>query len=269
MLLENKTAVIYGGSGAVGSAVAHAFAGEGAKVFLTGRDLAKVQAVADAITASGGKARAAQVDALDESAVGPHLDSVTEQTGGVDISFNAVGIHAKRVEELGMQGVPLTELPVESFVEPLAMYPRAHFVTGRAAARRMLEKERPGVILMHTPEPGRIGAPLLGGMGPAWAALEALCREFSAELASRGIRAVCLRTTGLPETPTMDVVFGIHGRALGIPPEAFRKFLEMRTHTQRSTTLTELTGAAVLLASDLARGFTGSVLNLTAGETAD
>jgi NAD(P)-dependent dehydrogenase (short-subunit alcohol dehydrogenase family) len=269
VLLENKTAVIYGGSGAVGSAVAHAFAREGAKVFLAGRDLAKVQAVADAITASGGKARAAQVDALDESAVGPHLDSVIEETGGVDISFNAVGIHAKRVEELGMQGVPLTELPVESFVEPLAMYPRAHFVTARAAARRMLEKERPGVILMHTPEPGRIGAPLLGGMGPAWAALEALCREFSAELASRGIRAVCLRTTGLPETPTMDVVFGIHGRALGIPPEEFRKFLEMRTHTQRSTTLTELTGAAVLLASDLARGFTGSVLNLTAGETAD
>jgi 3-oxoacyl-[acyl-carrier protein] reductase len=55
VLLENKTAVIYGGSGAVGSAVAHAFAGEGAKVFLAGRDLAKVQAVADAINAGGGR----------------------------------------------------------------------------------------------------------------------------------------------------------------------------------------------------------------------
>ena len=215
MLLENKTAVIYGGSGAVGSAVAHAFAQEGATVFLAGRDLAKVQTVADSIAARGGKARAAQVDALVESAVGRHLDSVVEETGGVDISFNAVGIHAKRVEELGMQGVPLTRLAVESFVEPLVMYPRAHFDTGRAAARRMLEKEWPGVILMHTPEPGRIGAPFLGGMGPAWAALEALCREFSAELASRGIRAVCLRTTGVPETPTMEVVLSIHGRALG------------------------------------------------------
>jgi len=42
MLLQNKNAVIYGGGGAIGGAVARAFAREGAKVFLTGRTLAKV-----------------------------------------------------------------------------------------------------------------------------------------------------------------------------------------------------------------------------------
>jgi NAD(P)-dependent dehydrogenase (short-subunit alcohol dehydrogenase family) len=168
-----------------------------------------------------------------------------------------------------MQGLPLVDVPAESFAEPLGFYPRANFLTARAAVRRMLSGGRPGVVLMHTPEPGRIGAPLLGGMGPAWAAMEALCRGLSAEYASRGIRAVCVRTTGLPETATIDVVFGIHARAMGISSQDVRRSFESRTHFQRSTTLSDLTGAAVFLASDLASGVTGAVLNLTAGETGD
>ena len=42
MLLKNKNAVIYGAAGAVGSAVAQAFAREGARLFLTGRDLGEI-----------------------------------------------------------------------------------------------------------------------------------------------------------------------------------------------------------------------------------
>jgi len=269
VLLENKTAVIYGAGGAVGSAIAQAFARDGARLFLTGRKLEKVQGVASRITADGGTVEAAQVDALDEAAVEAHLDAVLEKAGAVDISFNATGIPASRVDELGMQGLPLTELPVETFVEPLATYTRSHFLTGRAAARRMLRAQRPGLILMHTPEPGRIGAPLIGGMGPAWGAIESLCRGFSVEFAARGIRAVCLRTTGLPETPTINVVFGIHAKALGITSAEVQQMFESRAHTQRSTTLAELAGAAVFVASDLGNGLTGAVVNLTGGETPD
>lgn len=70
MLLENKNAIIYGAGGAVGGAVARVFAREGAKVFLTGHHLASVDAVAHDISTSGGVAESAQVDALDEKAVG-------------------------------------------------------------------------------------------------------------------------------------------------------------------------------------------------------
>ena len=91
MLLENKTAVIYGAGGAIGGAVARAFAREGARLFLTGRDVAKLDAVAEEIVAAGGVAETAQVDALDEQAVEEHLDTVVERAGGVDISFNAIG----------------------------------------------------------------------------------------------------------------------------------------------------------------------------------
>jgi NADP-dependent 3-hydroxy acid dehydrogenase YdfG len=57
MLLEDKTAVIYGGAGAIGSAVARAFAREGAAVFLAGRTLERLEEVAKDIRSAGGVAR--------------------------------------------------------------------------------------------------------------------------------------------------------------------------------------------------------------------
>src|SRR5436189_1370052 len=74
MLLDKKTAVIYAAAGAIGGAVARGFAREGARVFLTGRDLARVDAVAKEIADAGGGAETAQVDALDAQAVEEHLD---------------------------------------------------------------------------------------------------------------------------------------------------------------------------------------------------
>ena len=64
MLLENKNAIIYGAGGAIGGAVARAFAREGARVFLSGCNAAPVEAVANDIVASGGVAETATVDAL-------------------------------------------------------------------------------------------------------------------------------------------------------------------------------------------------------------
>ena len=69
MRLDNNNAIIYGAGGAIGGAVARAFARAGAKVFLAGRTLDPVEAVAKDITAEGGFAEAAQVDAMDATAV--------------------------------------------------------------------------------------------------------------------------------------------------------------------------------------------------------
>src|SRR5579859_5299598 len=92
MRLDGKTAVIYGANGGIGATVAQAFAREGAHLFLAGRSLAKVEQVAKAIRAAGGRAEAAEVDALDEQAIDRHLDAVTAKAGRIDIYFNAVGI---------------------------------------------------------------------------------------------------------------------------------------------------------------------------------
>ena len=84
MLLEDKNAVVYGGGGKIGGAVARTFAREGARVFLAGRTLATLDRVAEEISTAGGVAETAQVDALDEQTVEKHIGEVVEQAGSID-----------------------------------------------------------------------------------------------------------------------------------------------------------------------------------------
>src|SRR5688500_8044492 len=123
MLLENKTAVIYAAGGAIGGAVARAFAREGARLFLTGRDVAKVDAVAREIGAAGGAAETAQIDVLDDKGAEEHLDTVVERAGRVDISFNATGLGPAPDRK------PLTELAGDAFARPIAFYAGSNFIT--------------------------------------------------------------------------------------------------------------------------------------------
>jgi len=262
MLLENKNAVIYGAGGAVGDAVARAFAREGASLFLTGHHRAPVEAVAGEIVSAGGSAEAAEVDAVDEKAVGRHLQSVIVKARRIDISFNAVGIPNPKIR------AALVELDLERFSLPIATYTRSCFLTARLAARHMVPNKS-GVIMAITATTSRSGTPLVGGTGPAMAAVEALIRGLSVELAPAGIRVVGLRTQGMPETGRIKEVFRLSAEALGITPEQFHGMIAGRTHTRRLTTLEEMANAAVFMASDKACGLTGTVVNLSMGSLDD
>jgi NAD(P)-dependent dehydrogenase (short-subunit alcohol dehydrogenase family) len=167
-----------------------------------------------------------------------------------------------------MLGAPLTELGIEQFSEPITAYTRSWFLTARTAARQMIPNKS-GVILTVTALPGRIGTPLNGGYGPAQAAKEQLTRDLSHELARHGIRVVGLRPHGIPETRTMRDVFELKSRTTGMSWEQFTGYLASTTHSRRGTTLEELGNAAAFAASDGARGFTGTTLNLTMGSLDD
>jgi NADP-dependent 3-hydroxy acid dehydrogenase YdfG len=101
MLLDNKNAIVYGGSGAIGSAVARAFAREGARVFLTARRLEPLAEVAGPIRAAGGVAEIAQVDVCDRAAVERHAAQVADAVGGIDIAFDATGEAQNENEAVG------------------------------------------------------------------------------------------------------------------------------------------------------------------------
>jgi NAD(P)-dependent dehydrogenase (short-subunit alcohol dehydrogenase family) len=262
VLLKDKVAVIYGAGGAVGSAVARAFASDGANLFLTGRHLASVEAVAKEVVSAGGSAESAEVDALDEAAVDRHLQSVIDKAGRVDISFNAIGIPNPKIR------LPLVELDVEQFFLPIATYTRSYFVTARLAARRMVVN-RSGVIMTVTATPSRTGVQFVGGGGPAMAAVEALTRGLSAELAPQGIRVVGLRPQGMPETRRIKESFELYAKASGMTWEQFHELLAGRTHTRRLSTLAEMANVAVFMASDKASGMTGTTVNLTMGSLDD
>jgi NAD(P)-dependent dehydrogenase (short-subunit alcohol dehydrogenase family) len=261
MMLQDKVAVIYGAGGAIGSAVARAFAAEGAKVFPTGRSLASVAPVAKEIAWAGGCGEAAEVDALNEQAIDRHLESVVAKAGRVDISFNAVGISNAKI-----LGAPFAELDAEQFALPIAAYTTSYFLTARLAARRMIANKS-GVIMTVTALPARTGTPLNGGYGAASAAKEALTRDLSVEFAPQGIRVVGLRPHGMPETRTMREIFDV--KALGVSWEQFQEYLATTTHRKRVMALEEVANMAVFMASDRASGMTGTTVNLTMGGAAD
>jgi NAD(P)-dependent dehydrogenase (short-subunit alcohol dehydrogenase family) len=262
MLLDNKTAVIYAAGGAIGGAVARAFAREGARLFLTGRDRAKLQAVADEIVAAGGVAETARVDALDERAVEEHLDTAVEQAGGIDISFNAIGPGP------APHRAALTELGADAFARPIAFYTSSNFITATAAARHMSGRGS-GAIVTLTAVPGRMPANRLGGSAPAWAAVEAFSRSLALEVGPRGVRVVCLRPHAIPETPLIEENFATAGPAAGVTPAEFRALLEQGTLLKRLPTLAEVADTAAFVASDRAGAMTATVVNLSAGSITD
>jgi 3-oxoacyl-[acyl-carrier protein] reductase len=260
-LLEGKKAVIYGAAGGVGSAVAKAFAREGAELFLAGRTLSSLEKVAGEISAQGGRARVASVNAMVPSEVKAHLQRMVEESGRVDISFNLIGA------AVGM-GRTLTNLPEERFVELAFSVVNSNFLTATAAARQM-EQQRGGVILGLTAITARIPRAEQGGFAIGGAAMEALFRQLALEVGPKGVRVVCLRTHGTPDNPTLQEVFAEFARIRGTTVAEVESNEARAVALRRLPRLHEVANAAVLMASDYASAITGTAADASCGDVVD
>jgi NAD(P)-dependent dehydrogenase (short-subunit alcohol dehydrogenase family) len=250
MLLPEKTAIIYGGGGAIGGAVARAFAREAARVYLAGRSQANLDRVAREIRAAGGAAETAQLDALDPEAVDRHADAVAAEAGRIDISFNLIS-HGD------VQGTPMAEMEVEDYVRPVETAVRTTFITARAAARHMIPRGS-GVILFFGGEGDPPRGYELGGLQTAFHAMEAMRRQLGTELGPHGVRTVTLRTGGVPETIADE-----ERRA------AIAEGIDGATLLGRAATLEDVATVAAFVASDRARTMTAATVNVSAGALLD
>jgi 3-oxoacyl-[acyl-carrier protein] reductase len=266
MLLKDKVAVVYGGGGAIGGATARKFAAEGARVFLAGRTRSKLDAVAKEITARGGRAEAAEVDALDEGQVAEHADGIAESAGRIDIAFNAVGF-------VHVQGTPLPELSFEELASPLVNYAKTNFLTARAVAPHMAKRKSGAILMISTPGSKlAFGAGFIG-IGAANATVEVMTRHLAGELGPSGIRVVCLRPDATPETldrgsHAREVFGGVAARA-GVDAKEMLEGAASRTLLKRFPRLEEIASAAAFAASDGAGAMTGAIMNLTCGTLVD
>lgn len=244
MILDGKNAIIYGGAGAIGGATALAFAREGARVFLVGRTLASLDEIADKIRSAGGAAETAQVDAMDQASVAAHAEHVAKEAGRIDVSFNAVGFRA-------VQGVPLTEMSLDDFMEPITAASRTYFLTATTAARHM-SAQGSGVIITLSATATLETRHMMGGFNLAMAGIEALTRGLAGEVGRKGVRVVGLRPNFTPETvpglSEADLPQHVGDTLLGRMPR-----------------LAEVANTVVYLASDAAGAITGAVLNLSCG----
>lgn len=254
MLLNNRNALIFGAGGAIGSAVARRLAAEGARVFLSGRSAPPVDAVARELGVPW-----ACVDAGSEEAVTAWVDRIAAQVDGIDVVFNAVG---PRPMEAGY-ATSSTTIPYDRFLLPLTLIPGAQFLTARAAARHMVPRGRGAIVFLSASLTGQF-IPFMSGITAACGAVEALSRTLAAEFGPSGIRVNCVRAGGMPETRTIQETTASMAKTMAATmgeasPPATPNVL------RRPLRLEETAAAVAWLASDLASGVAGQVVNVCAG----
>lgn len=254
MLLNHKTALVFASGGAVGSAVARRFAAEGAQVFLSGRHEDSVKPLAHELDAQW-----EVVDATNDLEVSSYVDRIANRTHGIDVVFNAIG---PRPAEAGY-ATPSTHLPLEAFLLPLRMIAGSQFLSARAAARHMISRKRGAIVILSASLTGHF-IPFMTGVTAACGAVEGLARSLAAELGPHGIRVNCVRAGGMPETRTirettarMAELMTAAGES-GAPPG-------MATVMRRPLATSEMAATVAFVASDVASGIAGQVVNACAG----
>jgi 3-oxoacyl-[acyl-carrier protein] reductase len=265
MELEGKVMVVYGGSGAIGGAVARAWAREGAQVFLVGRNAGKLEALARDIETAGGRAHPAVVDLLDLGQVRRHAESVVALAGRIDVAFQGIGV-------AHVQGQPLEELSLADFQLPVRTYIDSFFITAKALGPLMARQGSGALIAITTPA-SRMPGPGYLGHSVACAGVEALVRHLAGELGSAGVRVTCIRSHAVPEALERGshsaAVFDQVARRAGLSVDEMLAGAAGGTLLKRLPTLSDIANAAVFLASDRARCTTGAILNVNSGMLLD
>ncbi|MDP1751081.1 MAG: SDR family oxidoreductase [Reyranella sp.] len=240
MRLKGKICVVTAAGQGIGAATARAFAREGATVWATDVDAAKLEA----LTGVPG-VRIQKLDVLDKDAI----TALAGQTGPIDVLFNCAGFvhHGSILEATDEQWRFAFDLNVRSM-----------FWTIQAFLPGMLAKGGGAIVNMSSAASSVKGAALRFIYGTTKAAVIGLTKSVAVDHVSKGIRcnAIC---PGTVQTPSLDERIG----ALGGGADAKQFFLQ-RQPTGRFGSAEEIAALAVYLASDEA-GFTTGTVNVVDG----
>jgi 2-deoxy-D-gluconate 3-dehydrogenase len=240
--LEGKTALITGGNGGLGRAIALGFRDFGARVAVTGRDAAKNRSVAQELGDAGA---VFELDVRDESAVQATVARVEERFGRLDILVNSAG---------NTRGGPLVDLSRDDWDAVLGTHLSGSFLCAKYAARAMIARGAGGKIITIGSIYSLFGPPAFSDYATAKAGILGLTRALAVELAPHNIQVNAI----LPGWfPTEMTGFG--------PVTPFHEETRRRTPAQRWGEPEELVGAAVLFASRASSFITGTQLVVDGG----
>lgn len=263
MLLQNKVAVIFGGSGAIGSAVARTMAREGAHVYLGARHQEKLARIADEIRAAGGSVDTFLTDVLDEHAMMTQTAELAQRTAGFDIVVNATGF-------MHDQGKTVTELTLSEFMQGITPFLTAQFTIAKAVTPYM-GGDRAGTILSVVAPAGAMAVAGHSGHIVGCAGSEAFVKALASELALHNIRVICIRShavvDGVQAGSYTGEIFAAKAQEMGLTIEEWLGGAAQSTMLKRLPTLAQLADMMAFLASDHASAMTATVINMTAGAT--
>jgi 3-oxoacyl-[acyl-carrier protein] reductase len=241
--LDGKVALVTGASQGIGAAIARQLAAQGATVVCAARTLRKLQEVADAIIAEGGKADVVVADLADTASVKAAVATTVERHGALHILVNNAGITRDKL---------LIQMKEDDWDAVIDTNLKGAWAAMQAATKPMM-KQRWGRIISIASVVGQMGNPGQANYVAAKAGLIGLTKSVARELASRNVTANAV-TPGYIET----------AMTAGLPEEVKTEFTK-QIPLGRMGSVTDIAAAVVFLASEEAGYITGQVLSVNGG----
>jgi NAD(P)-dependent dehydrogenase (short-subunit alcohol dehydrogenase family) len=251
--MDGKTAVVSGGTGAIGGRLALAFAGVGANVAVVGRTAGESTELADQITAAGSEALLVSADVTRKVDADRAVEETMARFGRVDIIVNAVGGGA------GTALYPAEEYPEDEWDRIVDLNLRSALLPTQAAVRQMIAGGRGGRVLHISSIRGQLGINQgFSAYVAAKGALNALTRQQATEWAKHNITVNAIAPTFV-STPQVANL---------LADETFKQGLFARIPLGRIAETDDIVGPVLFFCSEASAFVTGQVLNIDGGLTA-
>jgi NAD(P)-dependent dehydrogenase (short-subunit alcohol dehydrogenase family) len=254
MKLQGRVAAVTGGSAGIGRGIAEAFLAEGAKVAIMARNAGKAEAMLAEINA-GDDLIFIQGDAMDQQSVEHFVTHTAERFGQIDILVNNAG-GAGDLQ-------PVANLSDEAFDECMKWNVYSTFWGIRKALQLMLPQKWGRIINISSME-GKHGKPVLTAYTAAKHAVNGMTKSIAREVGTEGItvNAIC---PGLIITDIVKDNGPKTAEAMGMTFDEMVTTFSQEAAIQRPNTVEEVAAVAVLLASDVGGGITGTLMSVDGG----
>lgn len=245
--LEDKVAIITGGSSGMGKDIAMTFARHGASVLICGRSMERLEPVVDEIKRAGGVAQAFECDVREPEKVNNMVQYTIEQFGNINILVNnAAGNFVVKSEDLSVNGWRA----VENIVLNGTWY------CSQAVGKRMIESGHGGSILNMVATYAWTGSPGVVHSASAKAGVVAMSKTLAAEWGHHGIRVNCIAPGPIGDTGGADKLW---------PNEQIKQRILRGIPLRRLGKKEEISNLALFLVSDYSSYITGDVITADGG----
>lgn len=261
--LQGRVAIVTGGTGVLGGAIAHGLAAAGAKVGILGRRAERAAEVVETIQANGGEAMPVPADALDQAALAQARDNVLQQWGRIDILINAAGGNSPDATVFG--DVTFFNLKREAVQKMLDLNLMATILPSQIFGEVMAQNGKGSIINISSMAAQRPLTRVIG-YAAAKSAIDNFTRWLAVDLSTKygeGLRVNAIAP---------GFFIGEQNRNFLLNPDGSLtsrgQTIVDHTPAKRFGEPDELIGAAVWLCSDAAKFVTGIVVPVDGGFSA-
>jgi gluconate 5-dehydrogenase len=246
--LTGKVAVVVGGHGGLGKAIALAMADAGADVAVASRNVEALRATAKEIESKRRKSLAVSVDVVDGKQVERMVEDVLKVFPGINILVNAAGLAIRK---------PADSFPIDDWQQVMDVNTRGTWLCCQATGRVMI-KQHSGKIINVSSVRGRYGLPAgYAAYCPSKGAVDTLTRTLACEWAKHNVLVNAIAPTVVETELTKELLADVE----------YAKTMKARIPMGRWATTDDIVGPTIFFASDASNFVTGQILYIDGGVT--